>query len=95
MPDWADRSWAADRWFGLGEWGLLFFGLFGSIRVRRDRNRTQTVYPNRYDLGTEPENRTPKTDKFGLFGFGYGSGSVHGFKMPSPTWADSGLNRPN
>jgi hypothetical protein len=31
-----------------------------------------------------PKTETRKTDQFGLFGFGFGSGSVHGFKMPSP-----------
>jgi hypothetical protein len=29
--------------------------------------------------------RTRKIDQFGLFGFRFGSGSVHGFKMASPT----------
>jgi hypothetical protein len=83
VPDWADRSWAADRWFGLGEWGLLFFGLFGSIRVRRDRNRTQTLYPNRYDLEPNPktEHRKPTNSVYS------GSGTVRirftGSKCPA------------
>ena len=34
--------------------------------------------------GPNPKPETRKTDKFGLFGFGFGSVSVNGFKMPSP-----------
>jgi hypothetical protein len=59
----------------------VFFCLFGLHAIK-----TESEPENRIDTicGPNPKTETRKTDQFGLFGFGSGSGSVNGFKMPSP-----------
>lgn len=58
-----------------------FLGLFGLPELETEPEsdtRINMIY------GPNPKPETRKTDKFGLFGFGFGSVSVNGFKMPSP-----------